>query len=462
MRARRSCQSVATRPGCRGWAAGLRRDFTRRAFNRLACSDGAGYNHGPNPPARQRKRASMPELKLRSILHVDMDAFYASVEIMDNPSLAGKPVIVGGTAESRGVVSAASYEARTFGVHSAMSSHRAHKLCPHGVFITPRMSRYAGISRAIHGILEEYTPLIEPISLDEAFLDVTASRALFGSGEDIGRAIKRRIRDEIGLVASVGVAPNKYLAKLASDLEKPDGFVVITQDEAAARLAPLPVWRLWGVGKVTEQALAKAGIATIGDLLQMPDARLEAIVGSYALRLKQLARGLDDRPVIADGEARSIGAENTFARDIADAAELRNELDLLSERVAARARAEGTPGYTVNLKARYANFDTVTRAITLPAASSDSIIIRDAARHLLESRLDRRGRALRLLGVSLSNLTHVEELTRDLFAETEAARRETVSRNRALDSVMDRLQERFGSGVVGRGGRGAKKNQRRR
>ncbi len=400
----------------------------------------------------------------RAILHVDMDAFYASVEIMDDPSLAGKPVIVGGSVESRGVVSAASYEARKFGVHSAMSAARAHKLCPNGVFITPRMSRYAELSRRIQAIFHDYTPLVEPISLDEAFLDVTASRALFGSGEDIARAIKRRIRKEIGLVASVGVAPNKYLAKLASDLEKPDGFVVITQEEAEARLAPLPVWRLWGVGKVTEAALAKAGIAVVGDLVRMSDARLEAIAGSYAPRLKQLARGIDDRPVVPGADAKSIGAENTFARDIAGADALRAELDLLSERVATRARAEGMAGHTVNLKARYADFTTVTRAATLPECTFDSVIIRDAARELLEKKLDRRGRALRLLGVSLSNLVHAGELTSDLFAQTPAVKREATTRNRTLDAVMDRLKERFGSGVVGRGGRGPAKrgDQRRR
>jgi DNA polymerase-4 len=406
----------------------------------------------------------MPAQTHRAIIHVDMDAFYASVEVMDNPALAGQPVIVGGAAETRGVVSAASYEARKFGVHSAMSSARAHKLCPHGIFITPRMSRYVELSREIHGIFETYTPLIEPLSIDEAFLDVTASRALFGSGVEIGRAIKRRIREEVGLVASVGVAPNKYLAKLASDLEKPDGFVVIAQEEAAARLSPLPVWRLWGVGKVTEQALARAGITTIGDLVKMPDARLEAIAGSYAPRLKQLARGIDDRPVVPDAEAKSIGAENTFARDIADADALRAELDLLCERVAARARADGMPGHTVNLKARYADFTTVTRAMTLSDATCDSVLIRDAARELLEKRLDRRGRALRLLGVSLSNLVHAEELTHDLFSDTPLARREASSRNRALDAVMDRLREKFGSGIVARGSRAARKrgDQRRR
>ena len=387
-------------------------------------------------------------VKPRAIIHVDMDAFYASVEVMDNPALAGKPVIVGGTRESRGVVSAASYEARVFGVHSAMSTARAEKLCPHGVFISPRMDRYAEISHDIRRILDAFTPLVEPISIDEAFLDVTGSQALFGTAPDIARAIKRRIRDEVGLVASVGVAPNKYLAKLASDLEKPDGFVVITQEEAEARLAPLPVSRLWGIGKKTEPNFIAAGLRTVGDVARASDALLERLAGAYGPRLKLLARGLDDRPVVPDADAKSIGAENTFARDIADASALRAELDLLSERVAQRARADGVAGFTVNLKARYADFTTVTRAQTLVDATSDSIAIRDAARDLLEKRLGREGRALRLLGVSLSNLAHGDEVSRDLF---DSAARTNTSRNRTLDSVMDALRERFGASAVRRG-----------
>jgi DNA polymerase-4 len=383
--------------------------------------------------------------KPRAIIHVDMDAFYASVEVMDNPALAGKPVIVGGTPETRGVVAAASYEARRYGVHSAMSSYRARRLCPHGIFILPRMSRYAEVSREIHRILESFTPLVEPISIDEAFLDVTASAALFGPGPQVGRAIKRRIRDEVGLVASVGVAPNKFLAKLASDLEKPDGFVVITAEEAEARLTPLPVTRLWGVGKATARTLTAAGIHTVGDVVRTDLATLERLVGSYAAHMRQLARGLDDRDVVPGVEAKSIGAENTFPRDIAEPAALRAELDLLSERVAERARADGVVGHTVNLKARYADFTTVTRALTLPGPTCESVVIRDAARELLETRLDRAGRALRLLGVSLSNLSRAQEVTGDLFDTPRS------TRNRRLDSVMDGLRRRFGAAAVRRG-----------
>jgi DNA polymerase-4 len=326
-----------------------------------------------------------------------------------------------------------------------MSSARARKLCPHGVFLVPRMSRYAEVSREIFTILESFTPAIEPISIDEAFLDVTGSAWLFGEPPEIGRAIKRRIRQDVGLVASVGVAPNKFLAKLASDLEKPDGFVVIRQEEAEARLSPLPVSRLWGVGKVTEEAMRKAGIRTIGDVVRASDAALEELVGSYAPRLKLLARGIDDRPVVPDAEAKSIGAENTFPRDIAEEDELRVELDALAERVAVRARAEGVLGYTVNLKARYADFTTATRAVTLPSPTAESVAIRDAARGLLGSRLDRGGRALRLLGVSLSNLVRAEEVPHGLFDTPRA------SRNRTLDGVMDALRERFGPAAIQRG-----------
>jgi len=383
--------------------------------------------------------------KPRAIIHVDMDAFYASVEVMDNPELAGQAVIVGGTPEGRGVVAAASYESRKFGVHSAMSAARAKKLCPHGVFIHPRMSRYAELSRQIRDIFGEYTPLVEPISLDEAFLDVTGSRALFGPPEDIGRAIKRRIREEVGLVASVGIAPNKYLAKLASDLEKPDGFVVIRQEEAQARLAPLPVGRLWGIGKVSQKKLKGMGIETIGDLLRMPMEALEGQFGVHARRLKGLGMGVDDRRVVANWDAKSLSAETTFATDIADADELRDVVDSLADKVARRVRKGGYLAYTIQLKARYADFTTVTRAHTMGEPTAQTPVIRDAARLLLEEKLGRKGRALRLLGVGVSHIVRVEETPALLF-EDDASRK-----NRALDDVMDSLQDRFGTNVIQRG-----------
>jgi DNA polymerase-4 len=379
-----------------------------------------------------------------------MDAFYASVEVMDDPTLAGLPVIVGGTPEGRGVVSAASYEARKFGVHSAMSAYRAKKLCPEGVFVRPRMSRYVEVSKKIRAIFHDFTPLVEPISLDEAFLDVTGSRRLFGTAVEIGRAIKERIRDEVGLVASVGVAPNKYLAKLASDLEKPDGFVVITRENARELLADLPVRRLWGVGKQTQKLLAKKGINTIGDVTSTPLDELEARLGVLARRLKNLALGVDHRPVVSDWEAKSISNERTFAHDIGDAGELREIADTLSEMVSKRLRKSGLLAHTVQIKARYPDFTTLTRAVTLADPTELTQTIRDAVRDLLENKLDRKGRPLRLLGVGVSNFVHPEDEMGDLFADCNR------EKSAGVDHLIDELQDRFGSDVIHRG-RGRRK-----
>jgi DNA polymerase-4 len=379
-----------------------------------------------------------------------MDAFYASVEVMDDPSLSGKPVIVGGTPEGRGVVSAASYEARRFGVHSAMSAYRAKKLCPDGVFVRPRMSRYVEISKRIRAIFHDFTPLVEPISLDEAFLDVTGSRRLFGTPIEIGRSIKRRILEEVGLVASVGVAPNKYLAKLASDLDKPDGFVVITRENAEEVLSDLPVRRLWGVGKQTQKLLAKKGINTIGDVMAAPLEDLEARLGVLARRFKNLAMGVDHRPVVADWEAKSISNERTFADDIGDAGELREIADVLCEMVAKRLRKSGLLAQTVQIKARYPDFTTFTRAVTLAEPTELTQTIRDAVRDLLERKLERKGRPLRLLGVGVSNFVHPEEETRELFTDGERVKSANV------DHLIDDLQDRFGADVIHRG-RGRRK-----
>lgn len=381
----------------------------------------------------------------RGILHIDMDAFYASVEVLDNPELRGKPVIVGGTPEGRGVVAAASYAARKYGVHSAMSAWQAVRLCPQGVFIRPRMSRYSEISRQFFKIFHDYTPLVEAISIDEAFLDVSGCQRLFGTAEAIGRTIKKRIQEEIGLTASVGVAPNKFLAKLASDLEKPDGFVVITAERAARILAPLGVDKIWGVGKVTRERLALLGIRKIGELQQCTAETLAGQVGSYARTLLELAHGLDDRPVVGGGESKSIGAETTFARDIGEAAELRRQLLALADEVAKRLRDEGLRARTVNLKARYEDFTTVTRALTLPAATALTGEIRQAATVLLEQKLGRGGRPLRLLGVSVSNLERLEEGQGDLFADERRARSEK------LDRLLDAMQDRFGEDKIRRG-----------
>ena len=374
-----------------------------------------------------------------------MDAFYASVEVLDDPALQGRPVIVGGTPEGRGVVSAASYAARKFGVHSAMSAIRARQLCPDGVFLPGRMERYAEISAQVFALFEEVTPLVEPLSIDEAFLDVTGCRRLFGSPERIGRAIKERIAREVGLVASVGVAPNKFLAKLASDLEKPDGFVVIGADEVQARLAVLPVGKLWGVGKVTEKELKRHGINTIGDLLQVPRELLVGRFGDHAAHLLELAAGHDERPVIPVHEARSVGNEITFAKDIAAADELRGILDHLAEKVAWRLRRHNLRGRTITLKARYPDFTTHTRSVTLDHPTQSTTEIRAAAREQLTRKLGRAGRPLRLIGVTVSQLEGEDAGQGELFVDP------TVARDQDLDRVMDRVNERFGK-VMRRGG----------
>lgn len=383
----------------------------------------------------------------RAILHVDMDAFFAAVEVLDDPSLRGRPVIVGGTPEGRGVVAAASYEARRFGVHSAMSAARARRLCPRGVFLRPRGRRYAEISAQIFAVFRDFTPMVEPLSVDEAFLDVTGCQRLFGPAAAIGRAIKDRVREEIGLIASVGVAPNKFLAKLASDLEKPDGFVVIEESEIAERLAPLPVSRLWGVGRVTEQALARRGVRSVCDLLACDPAALEVQLGAAARTLRELAMGRDDRPVAPEGEQRSYGAEITFARDVQNAQELREALDELTERVGGRLRSDGLAARTVHVKARYPDFTTVTRAVTLPEPTALTTVLREAARDLLDRRLERRGRPLRLLGVSVSRLEPVVRAQGELFGDPG---REKAAE---IDLLVDRVQDRFGRALLRRGAR---------
>ncbi len=380
----------------------------------------------------------------RAILHVDMDAFYASVEVLDDPSLKGKPVIVGGTPEGRGVVSAASYEARAFGVHSAMSAARAIKLCPDGVFLRGRMDRYVEISRQIGAIFRDFTPLVEPLSIDEAFMDVTGCRRLFGSAENIGRLIQQRIKEELQLVASVGVAGNKFLAKLASDLEKPEGFVIIPDGKAQEILADLPIGRLWGVGKVSQREMARFGIRTVRDFLAIPEELAVQQFGDHARHLRQLAVGHDMRPVIPSHEAKSIGNEITFGEDIADARHLQEVLDHLSDKVARRVRAQGFVAKTITLKARYSDFSTFTRSESLPVPTDGSVEIRDVARHLLVHKLGRRGRALRLIGVTASNLGHAGEMQGELFADS------AKTKNRQLDELMDKVHDRYGD-MISRG-----------
>lgn len=382
---------------------------------------------------------------MRTILHVDMDAFYASVEERERPDLAGRPVVVGGNPEGRGVVAAANYAAREYGVRSAMPAARARLLCPHAVFIRSRMTLYAEVSAEIRAIFERYTPLVEPLSLDEAFLDVGASEGLFGTGVDIARRIKGEIRSELGLVASVGVAPNKFLAKLASDLDKPDGLVVVAPGSVQEFLDPLPVEKLWGVGAAAGKRLHAIGVHTIADLRARPEAALGEQFGKWGHRLFELAHGRDDRPVIPEQEARSISHETTFEVDVTQAGALRDCLRGLTEQVAWRVRRQGLRAGMVEIKVRYADFRTVNRSAGLAAASSGTRDLWACASRLLTQQLARRADPVRLLGMGVGRLTRASVEQPDLFDAPAAARQQRI------DAMVDTVNERFGGAALSRG-----------
>lgn len=382
----------------------------------------------------------------RDILHVDMDAFYASVEQLDRPELRGRPVIVGGSPESRGVVSTASYEAREFGIHSAMPATQAIRLCPDGVFVKVRMPRYAEMSSRIHQIFHRFTPLVEPLSLDEAFLDVTGSKPIFGSAEEIGRAIKKAIKDETGLIASVGLAPNKFLAKLASDLEKPDGFVVIEADSIQQTLDPLPVGRLWGVGRMNRRRLNSLGLKRFVDVRKRGLDRLESEFGELGRHIWRISQGLDDRTVTPDHEAKSLGAERTFPEDIADGLVQMEILLHLADHVAWRLRRSGLQCRRITIKLRYGNFRTITRAETLddPTDVTDHIRIIAARLHEVWSRSS--FGPLRLLGISCGLLSPAGSGQLTLFDDAESAKQ------RRLDATVDAIKSKFGDVALQRGG----------
>lgn len=379
------------------------------------------------------------------IVHVDMDAYYASVEERDRPELIGKPVIVGGSPEKRGVVSAANYVARQYGVHSAMPSVTAHRLCPRGVYLPPRISYYAEISQQIHAIFERFTPLVEPLSLDEAFLDVTGSEHLFGPAAEIGRQIKQAIREEIKLVASVGVAPNKFLAKIASDLRKPDGFVVVEPEKIHEFLDPLPVERLWGVGKQGSKLFQQLGIGTIGQLRQWPMDVLQGRLGSNGEHLWRLAQGMDERSVVPEREAKSISHETTFEHDLVDPETLRSWLLELTEQVGWRLRHDRLRGRTVQLKMRFADFSLITRSQTLAEPTDITQELWQAADALLCHRLQTEHLPVRLLGMGVSGLDDRRLVQGMLFDQEE---RQKQSR---LDVVADEIRDRFGKGSLRRG-----------
>jgi DNA polymerase IV len=383
----------------------------------------------------------------RYILHVDMDAFYASVEVLDDPSLKGKLVIVGGDAKARGVVSAASYEVRKFGVHSAMPMATAVRLCPHAIILPVRMARYAEVSRSLRDIFDKYTTMVEPLSLDEAFLDVTESARVYGGAEAIGRAIKAEIKEKLHLTASVGVAPNKFLAKVASDLNKPDGFTVITPENVHTVLDPLGVGRIWGVGKTTEKLLRSKGIETIGQLRKWPVESLKSMLGNSAEHLLTLASGIDNREVETARDAKSISSETTFPADIADAETLLGVLLGQVEEVAARLREERLRARTITLKLRYGDFRTITRSQTLAEPTDITQNLWEEARKVFAKWKARSSGPLRLLGFGVSGFEAGKAAQGTLFADAED------EKQKRLDKTMDDIHRRFGKDSLRRGRR---------
>lgn len=382
------------------------------------------------------------------IIHVDMDAFYASVEVREQPGLKGRPVVVGGSARGRGVVAAANYEARQYGIHSAMPMSRALGLCPNLIRMPVRMELYVVVSRHIHDIFKRYTPVIEPLSLDEAFLDVSESIRLFGEAAIIAREIKDAIKSELELVASVGVAPNKYLAKIASDIEKPDGFVVIQQHQVPSFLEPLPASRIWGVGKVTNATLDRYGIHTIGHVRQQPLEWLEDRFGKFGQQLWALSRGMDNREVVTDSEAKSISNETTFAADISNIHTLQSWLMSLCEQVGRRLRAQQRFGKTVHLKLRFSDFTTITRNQSLEKVTQTTQDIWKQAEQLLNQVLEKQPGPIRLIGVGISNLqqsTNTSGLQQDMFSP------ENDARQVQIDQLSDKIQSKFGDASIKRG-----------
>src|SRR5215211_7175665 len=376
-----------------------------------------------------------------TVLHVDMDAFFVAVEVRSRPELRGKPVVVGGTG-NRGVVSSASYEARTFGRRSAMPTAVARRLCPHATFISPDHGRYSEVSRGVMEVFRSVTPLVEPISLDEAFLDVTGAQRLLGSPAAIGALIRSRVAETQGITCSVGVATTKFIAKLASTRCKPDGLQVIPADGVLEFLHPLPVSALWGVGERTAAQLARLGLKTVGDLAHLPLAALRSAIGeAHSSHLQELAWGRDPRRVTPDGPDKSIGAEETFETDVTDPAVIHRELLRLAERASSRLRASGHVGRTVSIKVRFADFTTINRSRTLPAATDVTREVYETARALYDA-LGLDAARIRLVGVRIEGLGAADGAVRQLvLGERERGWREA-------EQAIDEATRKFGRGVV--------------
>ncbi len=377
------------------------------------------------------------------IIHIDMDAFFASVEVREHPELEGLPVVVGGPSATRGVVAAANYVARRYGIHSAMPMSQATALCPTLKIMSVNMPLYVSVSRQIHEIFNRYTPDIEPLSLDEAFLDVSGSLRLFGSAAEIARRIKQDVRQELKLVASAGVAPNKFVAKIASDIDKPDGFVVVEEAQVQAFLDPLPIKRIWGVGKKTEQKLLNYGISTIEDIRRQTPRWMQDRFGKNGEQIYQLAHGRDRRRVVPDSRAKSISSETTFVEDISDRNTLSGWLINLTEQVAARLREKELTARTVNIKIRFQDFNTVIRSKSLGESTAQTQKIWQAVKALYDQTLPAGAVEVRLLGVGVSGFDEESRQQGDLFSED--------IKYDSLDEVSDRINQRFGKLKIHRG-----------
>ena len=377
------------------------------------------------------------------IIHVDMDAFYASVEIRDNPSLIGKPVVVGGSPTGRGVISAASYEARKFGIYSAMPSREALRKCSSLVFVKSRMSHYAAVSRQIRQIFFKFTSLVEPLSLDEAFLDVSGCQRLFGTAPDIARQIKSKILADTGLIASAGVAPNKFLAKVASDLHKPDGLTIVDRNEIHTFLDPLSISRVWGIGPKTQKKFTRLGVKTISQLRQLDLKVLQSQIGDSAQHFYNLARGIDSRPVVPDRIAKSVSHEHTFPVDIYNDEVLKAWLHELADLVGRRLRRHDIFSKTVQLKLRYDDFETITRRKTIPATHSTQTFFETASQLL--SGIDRHSRGVRLIGLGTTNLSRSAPMQLSLFDQ------EDKNKQSRVDEISDSIRDKFGQASLNRG-----------
>ena len=378
------------------------------------------------------------------ILHIDMDAFYASIEQRDHPELRGQPVVVGGGDSGRGVVSAASYEAREYGIHSAMPGRRAVQLCPHAVFVRGRLSHYAEVGRQVREIFGRYTPVIQPLSLDEAFLNVSGTLRLHGDAESIGRQIKQAIHDELHLTASVGIAPRKFVAKIASDLEKPNGFVVVRESNLIEFLDPLPVEKLWGVGKVGQKKLKRLGLHFVRDIRLYDLPLLKSHLGNWGEHLWKLANGQDARSVVPDRDAKQISHERTFASDQVDEELLHAVVCFLCEQTAMRLRRHSRKSTVATLKYRREDFRTFTRSKTMDVATDNTQVIIEVASQLLREMRSKEPRPVRLIGVSLGGLQASDRpIQMSLFENAQQKQAE-----RKVDQVVDELSKQLGNQSV--------------